>query len=183
MKSRNAYIILIAGFIAIFVGCAGPPQFGWTPVPKSAVTTDPIIDSLYETATISVDVFPSYASLASPTLSQSFTEALRDIFQSQGKYQMINRNGDISITGAITGYAVKPVSIQSTEVAASNRLTISVKVTYQNSIEEDKNFEKSFSRFADFDANQSLSTVEDALITEINEQLVQDIFNRTLGDW
>ena len=57
-------------------------------------------------------------------------------------------------------------------------MTITVKVTYTNSIEPDKDFEQTFSRFADFEANQTLSDVEDALILEIDEQLVQDIFNR-----
>lgn len=182
---RLTFTHLVFGLLLSFgiSSCAGPPQFGWSAVPKGQTPTDPALITAYEKATLSVDFFPTYASLASPTLSQSFTESLRDIFQSQSKYQVINKNGDIRVTGSITGYNVKPVSIQSSEVAASNRLTITVAVKYSNSIEEDKGFEQNFTRFADFDADQSLTAVEDALISEINEQLVQDIFNRTLGDW
>lgn len=158
-------------------------EYGFSPVPRNDVPDDPALVAAYEKATISVDFFQSYASLAAPTLSQTFTESLRDIFLSQSKYRMIDRNGDIRVQGSITGYDVKPVAIQSNETAANNRLTITVNVKYTNTIEDEKSFEQSFSRFADFDANQSLSSVEDALIEEINEQLVQDIFNRTLGDW
>jgi hypothetical protein len=183
MRLRYTYLIFGLLIALVMGSCAGPPQFGWSAVPKTQTPTDPRLDSLYKSATLSVDFFPTYASLASPTLSQSFTESLRDIFQSQSQYQVINKNGTIRITGSITGYNVKPVSIQSSEVAASNRLTIIVSVKYSNSIEEEKDFEQNFTRFADFDANQSLSAVEDALIEEINEQLVQDIYNRTLGDW
>ena len=179
MKTTVLHSLAFVFLLGLMTACAGLPKYGWTPVPGGGDETNPA----YDNATIAVDFFPTYATLASPTLSQSFTEALRDIFQSQSKYNLIDKNGDINLKGSITGYTVKPVAIQSSEVAASNRLTITVKVEYTDRIDEEKNFEQTFSRFADFDSNQSLSAVEDALITEINDQLVQDIFNRTLGDW
>ena len=184
MRLRYTYLIFGLLLTLLIGSCAGPPQFGWSAVPtRDQTPLDSATAIAYKNATLSVDFFPTYASLASPTLSQSFTEALRDIFQSQSQYQVINKNGTIQLTGSITGYNVKPIAIQSSEVAASNRLTITVSVKYADSLNEEKDFEQNFTRFADFDADQSLSAVEDALIEEINEQLVQDIFNRTLGDW
>jgi DNA-binding transcriptional regulator of glucitol operon len=75
------------------------------------------------------------------------------------------------------------VAIQGNEIAAKNRLTITVNVTYSNTKDEDKSFEKNFTRFADFEATQNLSDVEQSLIEEINEQLILDIFNEAVVNW
>lgn len=132
---------------------------------------------------LSIKQFEAFASLAPPTISLSFTENLRDLFQRQSRMKLVDDNGDLHLEGSITGYDVKPVAITSTEQAANNRLTITVKVKCVNKVKENADFEQTFSRFADFDSNQDLSSVEDALIEEISDQLSQDIFNRSIGDW
>jgi hypothetical protein len=70
-----------------------------------------------------------------------------------------------------------------TDQAALNRLTISINIKYTDKIEEQYNFESSFSRFADFPSSQSLPAVEDQLIKEITDQIVQDIMNRSINAW
>lgn len=89
----------------------------------------------------------------------------------------------MQLEGEITGYKTKPVAITGNETAALNRLTISIKVRFVNITDEDKNFESLFTRFADYESSKNLSDVEDALIEEINEQLVQDILNKAAGNW
>jgi hypothetical protein len=138
---------------------------------------------LPEAKTVSVQYFQNNASLAPPTLSQTFTEALKDKLSSQTRLAMINKGGDLSFEGSVTGYSTSPIAIQSTDQAALNRLTITVSVKYNCSFDEKKNFEQSFTRFADYTSSQSLTAVEDGLIRDINTQLVQDIFNRALNDW
>ncbi len=136
-----------------------------------------------EAKTVSVQYFQNTASLAPPTLSQTFTEALRDKLSSQTRLGLVNKGGDLNFEGSVTSYTTAPISLQSNDQSASNRLTISVNVKYTCSFDEKKNFEQSFSRFADYSSTQSLTTVENELIKNINEQLVQDIFNRALNDW
>jgi len=133
--------------------------------------------------TVSISFFQVNASLAKPTTGQIFTEALKDIMQSQGKMSLVNKGGDFNFEGSITGYAVTPVSIQSSDQSAANRLTITVNVKFTNGKDEKKNFETGFSRFADFQSSQSLASVEDELIQTITKQLVQDVFNKSIGDW
>lgn len=130
-----------------------------------------------------MDFFPNYAPLAQPTLSQEFTEALRNIFLNQTKLDLVKNGGDLQFSGKITDYRTAPVSIQSSEVAAQNRLTITVSVTFVNKKDESKNFEQSFSQFADYDSQRALADVEGDLIRQINELLVQDIFNKSVSDW
>jgi hypothetical protein len=56
-------------------------------------------------------------------------------------------------------------------------------VNYVNTFEREKNFEKTFTRWADFPSNADFIDVEAELVTEINEQLIQDIFDASLGAW
>lgn len=136
-----------------------------------------------EAKTVSVKYFQSIASLAPPTLSQSFTEALRDRMSSQTRLALVNTTGDLNFEGSVTGYSTAPIAIQSTDQAALNRLTVTVSVKYSCAFDEKKNFEQSFTRYSDYNSSQSLSAVESELIQQINEQLTQDIFNRALNDW
>jgi hypothetical protein len=136
-----------------------------------------------EAKTVAVQYFQTTASLAPPTLSQAFTEALKDRMSSQTRLALVSKNGDLNFEGSITDYTTSPIAIQSTDVAALNRLTITVSVKYTCSFDEKKNFEQAFSRFADYNSSQSLSSVEGQLIKDIDEQITQDIFNRALNDW
>jgi len=136
-----------------------------------------------EVKTVSIQNFPNYAPTVQPTLSQVFTEKMKDKFLSQTNLKLIDRNGDIDFEGSITGYTIAPTAIQSNDIAANNRLTITVKVKFTDTKDEKQNFETSFSRFADYSSTQNLATVEGTLIGTITDQLVDDIFNKSVSNW
>ncbi|MEE4256620.1 MAG: LptE family protein [Bacteroidales bacterium] len=136
-----------------------------------------------ETKTISIDRFPNNAMTVEPTLSQKFTDALRDKFQNETNLVMLNKGGDLQLEGSITGYRTSPVAIQANETAAMNRLTITVEVSFTNTIDDSQSFKSSFSRYQDYSSTQDLNAVKDGLIDEINEMLVQDIFNKAVVNW
>ncbi len=136
-----------------------------------------------EAKTISVAFFANNTTLGTPSISQKFTEKLRDVVSTQTNLSLMKQNGDLQFDGAIIDYNVAPVSIQSNDLAANNRLTITVNVKYTNKFDASKNFEQNFSRFADFKASTSISSQEDVLLTEINRQLTEDIFNRAFNNW
>lgn len=131
----------------------------------------------------SVYYFPNRARLVNPTLSQSFTEALREKLQRQTSLEEHEDNGDLVFEGQITGYDVKPMSIQKDDQAAQNRLTVTVRVKYTNNQDPDESLEQTFTAFEDFDSNSSLNDVEDGLVPEIIDKLTEDIFNATLANW
>jgi hypothetical protein len=133
--------------------------------------------------TVSVKTFQIFAPLANANMSQTFTEALKDKFLSQTNLDLVAKDGDLQFEGAITGYQISSVAIQGNETAALNRLLITVKVTFTNTKEAEYDFETNFSRFADYETSQDLAAIEDGLITEINEQLTQDIFNKAVSNW
>jgi hypothetical protein len=80
-------------------------------------------------------------------------------------------------------YRTNPVAIQGNETAAKNRLSVTVSVEYTDTTNPEASFEKNFTRFADFDSNRNITDVEQDLIVEINEQIVQDIFNESVVNW
>jgi hypothetical protein len=162
--------VLVAVIIFGFSGCKIHYGFNGATIPPEAKT-------------VAVQYFQTTATLAPPTLSQAFTEALKDKMSSQTRLALVNRSGDLNFEGSITGYSTTPIAIQSNDQASLNRLNITVNVKYTCAFDPKKNFEQSFTRYADYESTKSLSTVEADLITDINEQLAQDIFNRALNDW
>jgi hypothetical protein len=133
--------------------------------------------------TVSIPNLPNNAPLVVPTLSRTITNALKDYFTSQTNLNIVDRNGDLNLEGAITGYAVQPVAIQGNETAAMNRLTITVSIKFTNKTNEKQNWESTFSRYLDYSSSVSLSSVQDGLILGITDQLVQDIFNKAVVNW
>lgn len=132
---------------------------------------------------ISIQQFPNLALLVQPTLSQSFTMALRDKFASQTNLNIVQNNGDLNIEGEITAYTNQPVAIQGNQQAALNRLTITVKVRFTNKKNNKQDFESIFTRYRDYSSQSNLSAVENDLIKEINTDLVEDIFNKAVVNW
>lgn len=133
--------------------------------------------------TASVPYFQNRASVVQPMLSRELTEKLKDKIQSQTNLKLVNESGDAHFEGEITSYVVSPAAITGENIAAKNRLTISVKVKFTNSKDAQYDFDSSFSRFEDFDSNVSVDAVESELIEKISEQLVEDIFNKAFVNW
>ena len=133
--------------------------------------------------TVSVQYFPNHAATIEPTLSQVFTERLKDYFLEQTNLRLETELGDLNFSGEIVKYEVKPIAIQANEQAAQNRLTIAVKVKFENTKDDSKNFEQKFFRYADYDSGQNLAEVEDVLIEQITNELAEDIFNKTVVNW
>lgn len=131
----------------------------------------------------SVSLFKSQTALASPIYAQRLTESLKDLLLSQSPLKITETNGDLRYEGFITDYRVTPVAVQANETSALNRLTITIKVKYTNTLEQELSFDKTFTKFADFEANQDLLTVEENLWREINDQLLQEIYNASVGNW
>ncbi len=135
--------------------------------------------------TFSVDYFKPQTALATPLYAQRFTESFKDLLLAQSPLRLTERNGELTYSGTIVDYRTAPIAVQSgaAETASLNRLTITVKVKYENSLEPELSFEKTFSKFADYDANQDLFTIEESLWSLINEQLTQEIYNASVGNW
>lgn len=135
--------------------------------------------------TVSIQNFPNNAELVKPQLSQVFSEKLRDIFVQQTPLELVGRGGDLQFMGEITRYSIDPINAQASNIGsvAQNRLTVEVNVIYINELEPDKGFEKKFSRFVDFDANQDINQIEEELHDQVAQELSENILNQSIGNW
>ena len=132
---------------------------------------------------ISVYTIENRAMQVNPTLSNTLTLALQDQYRKLTKLEMFEEGGDLEVSGYITSYDVTPTAVTSQEIAAQNRLTVTVRIVFKNNKHEEENFEKSFAAYQDYDSNLSLDAVEAQLVDEIVEILVEDIFNATVANW
>lgn len=134
--------------------------------------------------TVTINLFEYKALKVNPTLSNDLTEGLKNRFRTMTRLEQVDMDGDLEIAGEVTGYNVSASSITADEVAASNKLTISVKVSFINRKHPEDDFtDKSFSNYAEYDSTLSIDAVEASLTAEIVEKLVEDIFNASVAQW
>lgn len=134
--------------------------------------------------TVTIHYFEYKALKVNPTLSNDLTEALKDQFKKLTKLEEVEMDGDLELRGEITGYEVRAAAVTADEVAAQNRLTVTVKLTFTNRKYPEDNFEeKSFSAYSDYDSTHSLDAVEARLCEEIIDKLVEDMFNASVAQW
>ncbi|MCS6974866.1 MAG: LPS assembly lipoprotein LptE [Cyclobacteriaceae bacterium] len=140
--------------------------------------------------TISIAEFFNNTELAPPTIGQVFTNRLKDYMIQNTSLSVVAENGELQLEGIITGYQltqVAPVAGANPargDLAASTRFTITVKVTYTNTLDPSMSFkDRSFSFFRDFSNDISFADVEESLTRQIMDQLILDIFNATVANW
>ncbi len=143
--------------------------------------TDASVDPNWKT--FSVAQTTNIATLQNPNAAPTFTEKMKERFLRDTRLSLIRESGDLEFSVVITEYNIDPVAITNTETTAQNRLNISVKVDCVNKRDNSKSFSQSFRDGENYDANKQFSEVENALINTIFDRLVQQIFNRTFGNW
>lgn len=137
-----------------------------------------------DVATVTIGLFEYKALKVNPTLSNDLTEGLKTKFRQMTKLEQVEESGDLEIYGEVTGYNISTASVTANEVAASNKLTITVKVSFTNrKYPEDDFTDKTFSGYAEYDSQQSFDAVEATLTEEIVEKIVDDIFNASVAQW
>lgn len=133
--------------------------------------------------TITINYFEYKAMKVNPSLSNDLTEAMRNQFRRMTRLEQVEMDGDMDITGEITGYDVSAAAVTANEVAARNKLTVTVKVVFTNRKYPEDNFTKSFSAYSEYDSTNSLDAVESSLCAEIIDKIVEDVFNASVAQW
>ena len=169
MRAAGRIFLLLSA--ALLCGACGIYSFSGTSI-------DPDVD------TITIEYFEYKAPKVNPSLSNDITEALRTRFRRMTRLEQVEEGGDLNIYGEITGYSVAAAAVTANEVAARNRLTVTVKVDFTNRKHSEEDFDgKSFSAYAEYDSTNPLDAVESTLCEEIVDKLIEDIFNATVAQW
>ena len=156
--------------ISIFIASCGIYSFTGASIPVDAET-------------VSVAYLTTKATNTPSSLNQTITEGLKELFINQTNLTLTEGEADLSFNGQITKYQIKPMAIKANETAGQSRLTIAIKVKYNNSFDEQLNFESTFSRYRDFNSTENLADVEDILIEEITKELLEDVYNKAFVNW
>ena len=167
MVKHLAFFLVLFPF---FVSCTGGYSFTGASIPPEAKT-------------LSLKQFPNYASTVNPTLSQTLYDKLQQMFSSQTPLNITSSDGDLQIMGEISDYSTRASSLSSDDNVATNRFTITIKVRFTNRFDPKADFEQSFTRFKDYDASRDFSAVEASLVSEIVNELCEDIFNKSVVNW
>lgn len=133
--------------------------------------------------TFYVETFENQTTNSAQLIEQTFAEALRDKVRTESRLTYNDTDPDIEFRGTITDYRVTSEAPQPGELTAFNRLTIVVRVEYISNKKEEDNWQSTFSYFRDFPSTTNVIEVQDVLIEEINQQLVEDIFNKAFTNW
>ena len=133
--------------------------------------------------TVHVSEFPIRAALVYPPLQQTLENELLDYIARNTRLQVVDGASDLQLEGEITGYSLSPQAVTENAYASQTRLTISVRVKYTDNKQENKDIDQTFSAYRDFDSSLMLNDVQDDLCQQISKELVELIFNATLGDW
>jgi hypothetical protein len=133
--------------------------------------------------TFSVQYFENQASNVEAGFSQKVTEDLKDYIRGNTSLVLVTSGGDVDFEGVVTGFDIKPVAITANEIAAKNRFTITIKVTYNCNVNPELNFESSFSRYEDYSSQEDFEKVKADLSENILKLLIEDIFNKAFVNW
>ncbi|MGV3631940.1 MAG: LPS assembly lipoprotein LptE [Bacteroidota bacterium] len=138
-----------------------------------------------EWLTFSVKTLENNAANAPLSYPARLSEDIKDGVQNNTRLKLNSapNSGEVQIEGTITNYMVSPIAIQEGDLAAKNRLTISVSFKIFTKAPQEDEMSLSATRFFDYDSNQDFTAVEQELITEINKQIVQDVINKLLSNW
>ena len=174
MKWKNK-LYLLSSFVVILIQGCKFYSFTGASIPAG-------------TKTFQVNFFDNLAgnrpgSIVEPGLDQDFTVALQDLILNQTNLSIVNKKGDLIYEGEIVEFSVTPMSATAEIKAAQNRLTMVINLRFFNKKNDEDDFEKRFSHFYDFSANQQVYDVRDIALDEIFERITQNIFNETLAKW
>ena len=136
-----------------------------------------------KTKTIQIAEFPIRASYVWGPMGPLFNNQLKDQFASHTRLQQVNRNGDLKLEGEITSYSQRNKSVSAEGYSAQTELTMTVNVRFTNNANHSEDFERQFSASQSYETTQSLSAVQDELVSLMVKDICDQIFNAAVANW
>ena len=178
MKNNTPYyiytlcvVLCLIVSIAVMQGCSVSYKFNGASI------------NYAETKTIQIADFPIRSSYVWGPMGPIFNNTLKDLYANQTRLSQVKRNGDLKVEGEITQYQQRNKSVAADGYSAQTELSMTVNVRFTNTKNHKEDFEKQFTATATYDTKQSLSSVQEQLVTEMCENICDQIFNATVANW
>lgn len=136
-----------------------------------------------KTKTIQINDFPIRSSYVWGPMQSIYNNELKDVFANHTHLIQVKRNGDMIIDGEITQYSQRNKSVSSTGQSAQTELSMTVNVRFTNKANHKEDFERQFTATSSYENTQSLSTVQEELVTQMVKDITDQIFNATVANW
>ena len=133
--------------------------------------------------TISIDAFSNRAAYQWAPMAPMFNTSISDIYNRQTKLRQVKRDGDLMLSGEITSYDQTNKSISADGYSSMVQLKMTVRVKYSNRNKREDDFERTFSSSREYDSSQQLSAVQEELVQQMIDDIVDQVFNQTVGKW
>lgn len=136
--------------------------------------------------TISIQNFENPTGEGPANLTQLVTNNFKNYYRRNTNLTLLQQEADLQLEGQIVSFTVSPAAIQregDLDRAALNRLTLGVQVRFTNAKNPEESFDQLFSISQDFDANTDVTQLSPAFIEQMTDQLVTQVFNKTVANW
>lgn len=136
-----------------------------------------------KTKTIQIADFPIRSNYVWGPMASIFNNQLKDQFANHTRLIQVKRNGDLKIEGEITQYQQRNKSVTAEGVSAQTELSMTVNVRFTNNTNHNEDFERQFTSTSSYETTKSLNSVQEELVTQMVEDLTDQIFNATVANW
>lgn len=149
-------------------------------LPKYSFTGTSIDYELIKT--IQIDKIVNRAPYGWAPMEAMFNTKLQDKYVNQTRLKQVKRNGDLHVSGEITGYDQYNKGISAEGYSSQVQLKMTVNIRFENP-KKNTQWERQFTATTQYNSTQQLSAVQERLVTEMIEDLADQIFNATVSDW
>ncbi len=170
-RAKGFYSLLVLCLLLCVASCRISYKFNGSSIDYTKIKT------------ISIEDFPNHAPLVYATLSSDFSEGLKDEFSSKTSLKMVEMDGDLQLSGEISGYNVISSGVNSAGQAAESRLQMTVRVKFVNKVNTTESFDKTFSAYQMFSNEYTIDQVQAELNEQLMDDIINQIFNATVANW
>lgn len=168
---KHAYTIITVVALLAVTACSVSYKFNGASIDYS------------KTKTIQINDFPIRSAYVWGPMSSIFNNQLKDMYGSQTRLQQVRRDGDLKVEGEITQYQQRNKSVSADGYSAQTELSMTVNVRFTNNKNHDEDFERAFTATATYPSTQTLTSVQEELVTQMSKELCEQIFNATVANW
>lgn len=167
---RHIRLLLVLAYALTLSSCSVSYRFTGTSINYDVIKT------------LQLDNIVNRAPYGWAPMEAMFNNKLQDIYSSQTRLRQVKRAGDLHIGGEIVAYDQFNKSISSEGYSSQVQLRLTVRIRFENT-KTGENWERQFSATSQYDSTQQLSSVQETLVSEMIDDLADQIFNATVANW
>lgn len=170
MIKKIAYFVMPVVLLMLLTACSISYKFTGTSINYDLIKS------------IQIDKLANRAPYGWAPMEAMLNNKLQDVYANQTRLKLVKRAGDLHIAGEILSYDQFNKGISADGFASQVQLKMMVNIRFENA-KTNERWEKQFSATSQYDSNQQLTAVQERLVTEMINDICDQIFNATVADW